>query len=178
MARVVCRPGAVSTSNEVTRMDKAGKTQLVSINAPADNEGTAASESTVYWAAFDANEIRSAAVSMAAFSTFASGLAGPRTLALDGTHLNWVNSNSGTLQRKSITGGSIETVAQNLAAPWGTAVDASAVYVSTQTGIYRCDKQPGSTPLQLFAASASGSWDSRRPPASTRGPGCCMHSRH
>lgn len=146
-----------TTSGGVVRVDKAGKTPLISLSAPADNEGVVATDANVYWAALDKNEIRVAPTALGAASAFVTGVTAPRTLALDGGYLYFTAQNA--VQRKALSGGAVETLASGLSATWDIAVDGSGVYFSTASGIYRCNKQPPCTPAALALAGSVTGFD-------------------
>jgi len=80
-----------------------------------------------------------------------SNLSGPRSLALDGSHVYWTNSN-GTVQRAPKVGGDVETLADEQESPGAISVDATALFwVNEASGkVMRMPKDVSEKPKNLI----------------------------
>jgi cysteine-rich repeat protein len=86
--------------------------------------------STVFWANFDAGSLYKVSTSGGTPATFAAA-SGTKNIAASGTTMYFTDSNS--VKSVSIFGGTITTLAPTQSTPWGIAVDGSGVYWTNKT---------------------------------------------
>lgn len=117
----------------------------------------AATETSLYWTRQDGSVM--AAEAGGAPQVLVSGQNTPGDIAVNSTHVYWVNLGDGTILRVPLGGGAPEVVLKNAEFPWSLAVsDTTLVYVDNQSGAVRSLslQTAGTSPVTI--TTSQGAW--------------------
>jgi hypothetical protein len=119
--------------NKIGRVKRDGSSKLILVDdssTPVDPRDLAADSTYVYFTT--GSYVKAVPVGGGSVITLASGQASPSGLALDDTHVYWVNqgssSTNGAIKRRPKTGGSVQTIVSAQARPDRIAVDGGQVF--------------------------------------------------